>query len=74
MTMDIGNAITDSATFLAGVYRESGTLSNLLKQQISAALLDPAFKGLFRSEGPWIGAYEEDPTGCMYSRSVAPWL
>jgi len=64
--MDIGKAITDSATFLAGVYRESGNLSNLLKQQISAALLDPELKGLFRSTGPWIGAFEEDPTRCMY--------
>ncbi len=64
--MDIGKAITDSATFLAGVYRESGNLSNLLKQQISAALLDPELKGLFRSAGPWIGAFEEDPTRCMY--------
>lgn len=66
MTMDIGKAITASATFLAGVYRESGNLSNLLKQQISAALLDPELKGLFRSTGPWIGAFEEDPTRCMY--------
>lgn len=66
MTTEIGYSITQSAAFLAGVYRESVNLCNLLKQQISSVLLDAELKKIYKAAGPWAETFQEDPSGCMY--------
>lgn len=63
---DIGSSITQSVAFLARVYTESINLSNLLKQEISAALLDAELGRMYKAAGPWVETYQEDPSGCMY--------
>ncbi|SEN20773.1 hypothetical protein SAMN04487857_111193 [Pseudomonas sp. ok272] len=59
---EAGKSITQSTEFLARVYAECNHLSKLLKQELSALLLQTAHQ----AGGPWIGSFQEDPSGCLY--------
>lgn len=65
--VSIGASITDAVKFLSRVAGECETLADLLKQEISRALLTPELAKYVKPSGTWITSRMKDEDGWVYT-------
>ncbi|WMY87550.1 hypothetical protein QR297_12145 [Pseudomonas shirazica] len=65
--ISVGASITDAVKFMSRLAGECETLADLLKQEISRALLTPELAKYFKPSGAWITSRTTDEEGWVYT-------
>lgn len=65
--ISIGASITDAVKFMSRLAGECETLADLVKQEISRALLTPELAKYFKPSGDWITSRAMDEEGWVYT-------